>query len=79
MSQRRPYGGFLPSHHAGDGLYCGTQIVERGLILKPYEVDSKTTEMTALPAFSQQIALKSFMFAFDVMNTQKNSQGHHQQ
>jgi hypothetical protein len=26
-------------------------IVERGLILEPYEVESKTNEITALPAF----------------------------
>ncbi len=33
-------------------------IVERGLILEPYEVESKTNEITALPAFIQQMALK---------------------
>ena len=31
-------------------------IVERGLILEPYEVESKTNEITALPAFIQQMA-----------------------
>lgn len=32
-------------------------IVERGLILEPYEVPLKTNEITALPAFIKQIAL----------------------
>ncbi|MBD1836490.1 hypothetical protein H6F61_28375 [Cyanobacteria bacterium FACHB-472] len=33
-------------------------IVERGLILEPYEVNWKTNEITALPAFIEQLALK---------------------
>ncbi|NEQ87894.1 MAG: hypothetical protein F6K26_50350 [Moorea sp. SIO2I5] len=51
-------------------------IVERGLILCPYEVDSKTNEITALPAFIQQMALKGVVFAFDAISTQKNRSGH---
>ncbi len=47
-------------------------IVERGLILEPYEVKSKTNEITALPAFIKQIALKGVVFAFDAISTQKN-------
>ena len=46
-------------------------IVERGLILEPYEVGSKTNEITALPAFIQQMALKGVVFAFDAISTQK--------
>jgi DDE_Tnp_1-associated len=46
-------------------------IVERGLILEPYEVDSKTNEINALPAFIEQMALKGVVFAFDAISTQK--------
>jgi hypothetical protein len=52
-------------------------IVERGLILEPYEVSSKTNEITALPAFIKQMALKGVVFAFDAISTQKNSSNHH--
>lgn len=52
-------------------------IVERGLILEPYEVSSKTNEITALPAFIKQMALKGVVFAFDAISTQKNSADHH--
>jgi hypothetical protein len=48
-------------------------IVERGLILEPYEVESKTNEITALPAFIKQMALPGVVFAFDAISTQKNS------
>ena len=37
-------------------------IVERGLILEPYEVESKTNEITALPAFIKQMALQGESF-----------------
>ncbi|WAN68858.1 hypothetical protein BJP36_37125 [Moorena producens JHB] len=47
-------------------------IVELRLILCPYEVDSKTNEITALPAFIQQMALLGVVFAFDAISTQKN-------
>jgi hypothetical protein len=50
-------------------------IVERGLILPPYEVESKTNEITALPALIQQMALKGVVFAFDAISTQKNGSG----
>ena len=40
-------------------------IVERGLILAPYEVDARTNEIKALPAFIEQLALKGVVFAFD--------------
>lgn len=32
-------------------MLVSAYIVERGLILEPYEVDSKTNEITALPEF----------------------------
>jgi hypothetical protein len=48
-------------------------IVERGLILEPYEVSSKTNEITALPALIKQMALTGVVFAFDAISTQKNS------
>ncbi|MEG5172182.1 hypothetical protein QUB25_08385 [Microcoleus sp. B3-D7] len=52
-------------------------IVERGLILEPYEVESKTNEITALPAFIKQMALQGVVFAFDAISTQKNSDCNH--
>ena len=48
-------------------------IVERGLILDPYPVSSKTNEITAFPAIIKQMALKGVVFAFDAVSTQKNS------
>lgn len=53
-------------------MLVSAYIVERGLILEPYEVDSKTNEITALPAFIKQMALKGVVFAFDAISTQKN-------
>jgi len=38
-------------------MLVSAYIVERGLILDPYEVDCKTNEITALPAFIKQMAL----------------------
>ena len=64
-----------------DNLYCephpaimlvSAYIVERGLILPAYEVERKTNEITALPKFIEQLALKGVVFAFDAINTQKN-------
>ena len=46
-------------------------LVERGLILPPYEVESKTNEIKALPEMIEQLALKGVVFAFDAINTQK--------
>lgn len=51
-------------------------IMERGLIKEPYEVESKTNEITALPAFIPQLALTGVVFAFDAISTQKNGSGH---
>lgn len=56
-------------------LLVSAYIVERGLILEPYEVDSKTNEITALPVFIKRLALKGVVFAFDAISTQKNSSG----
>lgn len=50
-------------------MLVSAYIVERGLILEPYEVESKTNEITALPAFIQQMALKGVVFAFDAIST----------
>ncbi len=58
-------------------LLVSAYIVERGLILEPYEVDSRTNEITALPAFIEQMALKGVVFAFDAISTQKNSTDYH--
>jgi hypothetical protein len=58
-------------------MLVSAYIVERGLILDPYEVDSKTNESKALPAFIEQMALKGVVFAFDAISTQKNGSGDH--
>lgn len=58
-------------------MLVSASIVERGLLLEPYEVRSKTNEITALPAFMAQLALKGVVFAFDAMSTPKNSPDHH--
>lgn len=49
-------------------------IVERGIILEPHQVDSKTNEIKALPEFIEQLALKGVVIAVDAISTQKNSQ-----
>jgi DDE_Tnp_1-associated len=54
-------------------MLVSAYIVERGLILSPYEVDSKTNEITAIPAFIKQMAVSGVIFAFDAISTQKNS------
>ena len=52
-------------------MLVSAYIVERGLILEPYEVDSKTNEITALPEFIKLMALEGVVFAFDAISTQK--------
>lgn len=52
-------------------MLVSAYIVERGLILPPHEVDSKTNEITALPEFIKHLALIGVVFAFDAINTQK--------
>ena len=53
-------------------LLVSAYLVERGLILEPYQVDSKTNEIKALPEFIEQLALNGVVFAFDAISTQKN-------
>ena len=53
-------------------MLVSAYLVERGLILEPYQVESKTNEIKALPEFIQQLALKGVVIAFDAMSTQKN-------
>lgn len=57
-------------------MLVSAYIVERGLILEPYQVESKTNEIIALPKFIQQMALQGVVFAFDAISTQKNSDAH---
>lgn len=52
-------------------LLVSAYIVERGLILEPHQVDSKTNEIKALPEFIEQLALKGIVIAFDAISTQK--------
>lgn len=52
-------------------MLVSAYLVERGLILEPYEVDAKTNEIKALPEFIQQLGLKGVVFAFDAISTQK--------
>lgn len=52
-------------------MLVSAYIVERGLILPPYEVDCKTNEIKALPELIKRLALKGVVFAFDAINTQK--------
>lgn len=54
-------------------MLVSAYIVERGLILEPYQVDSKTNEITALPEFIKNLALKGVVFAFDAISTQKQT------
>lgn len=57
-------------------MLVSAYLVERGLILEPYQVDSKTNEIKALPEFIKQLALEGVVFAFDAISTQKNSSAH---
>jgi hypothetical protein len=52
-------------------MLVSAYIVERGLILEPYQVESKTNEITALPELITRMALQGVIFAFDAINTQK--------
>ena len=53
-------------------LLVSAYLVERGLILEPYQVDRKTNEIKALPEFIRHLAVKGVVFAFDAISTQKN-------
>lgn len=52
-------------------MLVSAYIVERGLILEPYEVARKTNEIKAIPELIEKLALKGVVFAFDAINTQK--------
>lgn len=52
-------------------------IVERGLILEPYEVSLKTNEIAALPVFIKQMPLQGVMFAFNAISTKKKGTDHY--
>lgn len=60
-------------------MLVSAYIVERGLMMDPYEVPSKTNEITAIPAFIEQLAVKGVVFAFDAISTQKNSSNYRRQ
>ncbi len=47
-------------------------LVERGLILEPYEVEHKSNEIKVLPQLVKQFACNGVVFAFDAINTQKS-------
>lgn len=51
-------------------------LVERGIILEPYQVDRKTNEIKALPEFIKHLAVNGVVFAFDAISTQKNMSPH---
>ena len=53
-------------------LLVSAYLVERGLILEPYQVDRKTNEIKALPECIEKLALKGVVIAFDAISTQKN-------
>ena len=58
-------------------MLVSAYLVERGLILEPYQVDRKTNEIKALPEFIEQLALKGVVIAFDAISTQKNLSAHY--
>lgn len=52
-------------------MLVSAYVVERGLILEPFEVDAKTNEIKAIPELIKKLALNGVVFAFDAINTQK--------
>lgn len=48
-------------------------LVERGLILAPYEVEQKSNEIKVLPELVKQFAERGVVFGFDAINTQKKA------
>ena len=57
-------------------MLVSAYVVERGLILEPYQVARKTNEIKALPEFIEHLAVKGVVFAFDAISTQKNLPSH---
>lgn len=51
-------------------------LVERGLILEPFEVEHKSNEIKVLPELVKQFACNGVVFAFDAINTQKKLSAH---
>jgi len=51
-------------------------LVERGLILEPYQVEQKSNEIKVLPELVKQFACQGVVFAFDAINTQKKLSTH---
>jgi hypothetical protein len=60
-------------------MLVSAYIIERGLIMDPYQVPSKTNEVTAIPAFIEQMAVQGVVFAFDAISTPKNSSSYPRQ
>lgn len=56
-------------------ILVSAYLVERGLILQPYQVETKSNEITALPEMIKALALQGVVFTFDAINTQKNAVG----
>jgi predicted transposase YbfD/YdcC len=52
-------------------MLVSAYIVERGLILEPFQVDAKTNEIKALPELISKLALKGVVLAIEAINTQK--------
>jgi hypothetical protein len=52
-------------------MLVSAYIVERGLILEPFEVNAKTNEIKAIPKLMEKLAVKGVVFAFDAINTPK--------
>lgn len=66
----------LASEHATTEPHPAIQLVsvylvERGLIVEPYEVEHKSNEIKVLPELVKQFACTGVVFAFDAINTQK--------
>ena len=66
----------LASEHATTEPHPAIQLVsvylvERGLILEPYEVERKSNEIKVLPELVKQFACCGVVFGFDAINTQK--------
>jgi hypothetical protein len=60
-------------------MLVSAYIVERGLILEPFEVNAKTNEIKAIPKLMEKLAVKGVVFAFDAINTPKNLSINHRQ
>jgi hypothetical protein len=66
--------GVAPTHQAIQ--LVTSYLVEQELILEPIAVNSKSNEITALPEVVKRLAqqgAQGVVFAFDALNTQKNS------